>query len=158
MAIDAGKFIDEYLEANDKSKYVKKHIITDYIDYETKVAQANDIVIKSVTEIDGDNVKFKMNTTTRYVLWCIAVYKLYTDITFDQINIMLQFNLLEKHEVMKVIYEFIGKDVERFKTTVEMCLNDYLTNNRSSIAFFENKINDFIQLTKNIDLQGVNGE
>jgi hypothetical protein len=63
---------------------------------------------------------------------------LYTDLEFDQTNVLVQFNLLEQYGITEAIINAIGEDYDSFRTIVNMTLDDTMQNERSLISYLEN--------------------
>jgi len=144
--MDAGKFIDEFVELKDdtaKKRFIKKHVVNHYMNFETKVSEANAILEKSCYVTEGGIRKYRRNSAIRYMLFVLSVYKNYTDIEIDTTNSLLQFNLLEKNQVFPLIVNEIGADYEQFKIILETAFEDDDANYRSlsgQIDRFENAV------------------
>lgn len=139
--MDIGRFITDYVKTAStkvKEDMIKKHVVATYIPYETKVAEAKKIVeTTSFTKVDNRRT-FWMDTTTRYILFMKEVIVLYTDLEWDQINFLIQFNLLEQYGILDQIIANIGSDYEKFQTVLNMTLDDMMTNERSFLSYVEN--------------------
>lgn len=80
------EFIEEYnKQINDdaKTKFIKKHIVTDYVNYEEKIVLCKNVINASTYVLDengsySDIIKF--NTPTRYMLYTLTIIDTYTDI------------------------------------------------------------------------------
>ena len=135
--MNIGKFIDEYTKTPStqiKDGLITKHVVATYVPYETKMAEAKEIVETTCyKKVDGKQV-FWMDTPTRYVLLMKEVISLYTDLEWDQTNFLIQFNLMEQYGLIDKIVKAIGPDYPRFQTVLNMTIEDMLTNERSLLA------------------------
>lgn len=139
--MDIGKFIDKYVKSNgDKIKdaLITEHVVATYVPYETKMAEARNIVENSAFLKEDGNRSFWVNTPMRYVLFIKDVVMLYTDLEWDTTNFMIQFNLLEQYGITERIIAKIGPDFEKFQTVMNMTLDDTMTNERSLLSYLEN--------------------
>lgn len=139
--MDIGKFIDEYVNFKSeqaRDALVAKHVVATYIPYETKIAEAKNIVESSCYMDVNGKKKFWLNTPMRYILFIKAAIMLYTDLEFSDMNILLQLNLLEQYQIVEPITEKIGPDYLKFETILNMTLNDAMANERSLISYLEN--------------------
>ena len=139
--MDIGKFIDEYVNFKSeqaRDALVAKHVVATFVPYETKIAEAKNIVENSCyVEVDGKK-KFWLNTPIRYILFIKTIITLYTDLEFDTTNILLQINLLEQYQIIEPIIAKIGPDYQKFQTILNMTLDDTMANERSLISYLEN--------------------
>lgn len=148
--MNVNDFITGFNEANDKEKYIRKHIKTYYVNYEDKITEAEKIIrMSNEKEINNEKV-FMINSATRYLLFILAVIKLYTDIEIDNTNAMLQFNILEKYGVIDLLPSVIGIDYERFSTVLGMIHDDYMVNNRELVSYLENKSKVFVEVINDL--------
>ena len=139
--MDIGKFIDEYVNFKSeqaRDALVAKHVVATFVPYETKIAEAKNIVENSCyIDVNGSK-KFWLNTPMRYILFIKAVIMLYTDLEFSDMNTLLQLNLLEQYQIVEPIIAKIGPDYEKFQTILNMTLDDAMANERSLISYLEN--------------------
>lgn len=139
--MDIGKFIDKYVKSSSekvKDALVAEHIVATYIPYETKMAEAKNIIENSAFQKVDNKRRFWMNTPMRYVLFIKDVITCYTDLEWDMQNVLIQFNLLEQYGITEKIIATIGPDFEKFQTVLNMTLDDAMTNERTLLSYFEN--------------------
>lgn len=149
--MDIGIFIDDYVKVItdkarlDKAKLdkakadiVSKHVKATYVPYETKVAEAKNILNFCCYDKDG---KFRIDSTLRYVLFIKVVVTLYTDLEWNAENFMIQFDLMEQYKIIDEILKEIGDDVQSFETVLAMVYDDIVTNERSLLSRIESLIN-----------------
>lgn len=142
------EFVEKYNEAKQKNAFVNKHIVTNYITYETKISLAKNIVeISMYKDINGKKV-FVPNTPVRYMLFVQALIDSYTDLEWDTkvneqgesvLDVSASFNNLEKNGAVETLIAAIGDDVTKFTTVLNMVVDDETDLNRSIIPFFETK-------------------
>ena len=123
------EFIEEFNKSQNKEACVKKHIITDYINFERKVAICNLISKKLIVE-NGDLIK---NTPMVYENFILSLVKEYTDIELTAENNIADFNLIEKNEVSDILAKVIGRDAKAFNTILDMTINDTIDNHNNLI-------------------------
>ena len=156
--MNIGKFIDEYTKtpsAQIKDGLITKHVVATYVPYETKMAEAKEIVKTTCyKKVDGKQV-FWMDTPTRYVLLMKEVISLYTDLEWDQTNFLIQFNLMEQYGLIDKIVKAIGPDYSRFQTVLNMTIEDMITNERSLLSKIDSWLSSakitFEELANTID-------
>ena len=129
------KGYDKFTSPDAKTKYIKKHIVADYVPYIKKINEAQRIIKASMYMDD----KFHVNTPARYMLTMIAVAQMYLDLKFDTMNMMLQFDMLEKRGINDMFPGLIGVDYDRFTTLISMMYDDEIMNTRDLTAFLETK-------------------
>lgn len=132
-------FINEYNSKSDREKepFVKKHIITDYVPYEEKIAECKNIIKNSMYTADG---AFNDNQTTRYMLFTLAVVKYYTDLEVNYDNVLEDFNLIERYGISDSLRELI-EDYLRFVTVLNMMVDDVVAKETDLIGFINDKLN-----------------
>lgn len=146
-------FIEEYKKIKNedsREKFIRKHIIKTYIPYEYKMAASRAIVRDSSyngkTPTGED--KFQLDTPIRYVLFYVEVIISYTDIEVDREDILNDFNMLDENNILEQIIKYIETDYRKFETVLSMVSDDFNTNNRTAVSFFENKINELYEFLK----------
>lgn len=138
------EFVEKYNEAKQKNAFVNKHIVTNYITYETKISLAKNIVeISMYKDINGKKV-FVPNTPVRYMLFVQALIDSYTDLEWDKtddgvLDVSEDFNDLEKNGLVEIIIAAIGDDITKFTTVLNMVVDDTIDTNRSIVPFLETK-------------------
>lgn len=143
------EFIEEYKKANDKEKFVLKHIVENYIPYEEKITICKNIIDKSnYKEINGVNI-YSPNTPMRYMLFVVTILKRYTDIDIEE-NILDVFNQLSQNNVIDIILAYIPKqEYDSMEMVLNMCKNDFIDRDRSLVGYFDAKFQAFQLLFEN---------
>lgn len=137
-------FINEYNNKTDREKdaFLKKHIITDYVPYEKKIAECKNIINSSMYTADGH---FNDDQTTRYMLFTLAVVKHYTDFEVNYDNVLEDFNMLERYGISEKLSELI-MDSHRFVTVLNMMVDDVVSRETNIVRYFEGKLDAFQML------------
>lgn len=138
------EFVEKYNETKQKNAFVNKHIVTNYITYETKISLAKNIVEVSMYKYINEKKRFIPNTPVRYMLFVQALIDSYTDLEWDKtddgvLDVSEDFNNLEKNGLVEIIIAAIGDDITKFTTVLNMVVDDETDLNRSIIPFFETK-------------------
>ena len=129
------KGYDKFTSPDAKTKYLKKHIVTDYVPYIKKINEAQRIIKASTYRDD----KFHLNTPARYMLTMVSVATMYLGIEFDSTNMVIEFDMLEKRGINDMFQGLIGVDYDRFTTLISMMYDDEIMNTRDLTAFLETK-------------------
>jgi len=138
------EFVEKYNEAKQKNAFVNKHIVTNYITYETKISLARNIVEVSMYKYINEKKRFIPNTPVRYMLFVQALIDSYTDLEWDKtddgvLDVSEDFNNLEKNGLVEIIIAAIGDDITKFTTVLNMVVDDTIDTNRSIVPFLETK-------------------
>lgn len=138
------EFVKKYNEAKQKNAFVNKHIVTNYITYETKISLARNIVEVSMYKYINEKKRFIPNTPVRYMLFVQALIDSYTDLEWDKtddgvLDVSEDFNNLEKNGLVEIIIAAIGDDITKFTTVLNMVVDDTIDTNRSIVPFLETK-------------------
>lgn len=142
------EFVDGYKNATDKAKYMSKHMVTDYIPYETKVAISRGIVANAYSDSIDNHAT---DSTQAYLLFIVAVYNGYFDLQFTKGKIIEEFNELEKEGINDRLSSVVGPDYERLSTVFNMVTDDYVEDHRSVGAVIANLVKLFNSLSDEID-------
>ena len=143
------EFVAKYNETKQKNAFLNKHIKTHYINYETKISLAQNIVnISMYKEINGKKT-FIINSPIRYMLFVQALIDYYTDLEWDKgvdengnevLDVSKGFNALEQSGAVEALIATIGDDVTKFTTVLNMVVDDEIDARRSIVPFIETKI------------------
>lgn len=124
-----------------RKKYVEGIIIKDkYVDYLVKVTAARDIVSISGFDDDGN---IKVNSCKQYTLYVYTLLSHYTNLDIESGDWTVSFDLLEKNDLIEMILSYIPeKELKNFQTVLEMCRNDFMTNNYEIHNFIRSNIDN----------------
>lgn len=123
------QFIEEFNKSQNKETYVKKHMTTDYISFERKIAISNLIAKKMILD-NGDLIK---NTPLVYENFILSLVREYTDIELIPENNLADFNLIERYGVSDILAKAIGRDAKTFNTILDMVINDIIDNHNNLV-------------------------
>lgn len=141
------EFIEEYKKTQNTSNLVGKHIVATYIPFERKIALSKRIInVSMYSNVNGNKV-FTPNTPTRYMCFVLAIIENYTDIRISESNEPIVigtsnlecFNLFEENGVVEKIVEAVGEDVTKFRTVLDMTIQDTLDRERNLVNFLSTK-------------------
>ena len=131
------EFIEGFNAAENKEKFVNKHIKTDYVVYATKIATCQRIVQACMYDEDG---RFAPNTPMRYMLFVVSIIELYTDIEFDATDKLSGFDDLEACGADNYIVNAVASDFSKFESVMNMTVDDAVDRSRNLIDYFDGKI------------------
>lgn len=132
--ISVNAFLREYgIAAKQKGSametFIKKHIVTDYIDFLTKSVYCEKIIDVTCYIKDGERKIVKINSANRYLFYIMRMIELYTDIELNQERIWEDYDKLNKAGAIGVIMAAIPKSEQsEFSTILNMKLDDFRDN------------------------------
>ena len=119
--------------------FIKKHIVTDYVDFLTKSVHCEYIVDATSYIKDGDKKIVKINSINRFMLFTMRLIDLYTDIEINSQNIVGDYDKLNKAGALNVIISAIpDNEYAEFSTILNMQLDDFRDNQYSLTALLYN--------------------
>lgn len=130
-----------YKKDDDKIRFLKKHLKTDYLDYELKMTISKGILDQCrYTDVVGRKV-YSPNGPVEYECKIIAlIQSYYKDIELrDGEDRLVDFNLLEKHDISKYMIAAIGEDIKRFDAVYGMIRED-IEYKESFVPWLDTKI------------------
>ncbi|MCR4717538.1 MAG: hypothetical protein K5656_10180 [Lachnospiraceae bacterium] len=141
--MDYIKVVAQYKTSKDKETFIKKRIKTQYVPYVEKLREALNIANASThIEIDSKQV-YKKDTPMMRFLSMNKLVSLYTDITFDNSNVVGMYDALSKEGLMPLLLSSIpATEVSEFMSLVDMCVNDIYENERELSTIIENKLEE----------------
>lgn len=134
-------FIEQYHNATDKPKFLKKIIFRYHMPYVDKLAAAQSIVKLSTYDEEGN---FRINSPQRYLLWVQAILHGYTTLETGDAFIT-SYDALDQEGLIEEIIAAIGKDAEALQTIISMTLDDLLTNERDLVSYVDHKSETIMQ-------------
>ena len=127
--------------------FVKEHIKNIYIPYEQKIAAANAIVNVSYWNSDEESTKkFHVDSTAKYMLTCMTMLDLYTDIERSKSNgeMLSDFNKLNEYGIFDIIVSNINKrEIQEFNMVLQMLCDDIIANEYELHSFISNQVERF---------------
>ena len=136
---------------DDQVEFVKEHIKADYVPFEKKADIAKAITQASyyVKEKDINNneiQKFRADSVAKYMLTCMALIDLYTDIerNKNEGKVLEDFNKLNEHGIFDVIIQNMPqRELKEFNMVIQMTIDDLLTNEYEMHSFVRNQVERF---------------
>ena len=149
MNID--EFVKEFSETSDKVQYIKKHIVEKYVPYEKKIAICKNIIESADYTPTIEDIKKKYyspNTPLRYVLFCMSIIDVYTDIVLNKTddnnnNVIGGFNSLNSIKVFEILFKELDKEYREIETILNMMIDDTVNKENNLVSFFSTKIDSF---------------
>lgn len=125
-------------------------ITTDYIPYIQKVSECKNIAdITSHKEVAGKKV-FVADSTTRHLFYIMKLVSLYTDIEFEDNELVDAYDELNKNSYLDILFGQVKSDeagafsaiplseLREFKSIMDMTMDDVYENERSTSAILGN--------------------
>lgn len=118
--------------------------VKDYEKYEVVCAICDQIIANSYFTTDG---QFKVDSCKKYLLYVSALLNTYTNIRFDENDMLGDFNLLQRYGLIDVIINYIPEaQVAMFDSVLNMKSNDIMTNYYEPHAFVKEQLVKFAPL------------
>lgn len=140
-------FIKEFNERTDKIQCIKEHIVEKYVPYEKKMAICKNIIESAdyTPQIDVIDKKYYCpNTPMRFVLFCMSLIDIYTDIELEKYNdsrdVMGGFNQLDSNGVFEIFFKELDKEYNVMTTILQMMVDDCVNKENNLVSFFSSKI------------------
>lgn len=144
--ITVTEFVTKYnsLKSNDvREKYAESMIIKDkYVDYLVKQKYAQDIISISCLDNKGH---IKINSCKKYMMYINTLLTLYTNIEMSEKNCVAEFDMLDRENLIDTLLKYIPEEeLGKFDTIMQMCYDDFMTNNYEIHAFITKTADDVI--------------
>jgi len=157
MAIKLTAFMTSYkFKKTDEEKLdmLKKHIKNEYVPYEKKAdiakAIADNSYWESETLPDGTEVKnLHVNSVAKYMLTCIAIFDLYTDIERQKGDgkMLDDFNTLNSSGIFDLLIQNVDqRELKEFNMILSMTCDDVIANEFENHAYISKQIDRFGKL------------
>lgn len=156
MAIKLSFFMTKYKNKKtdeEKIEFVKEHVKNEYIPLEQKANVAKAIVDSSYWKEEkfGDEVtkKFYVDSVANYMLKCMAMIDLYTDIERQKADgkMLDDFNTLNGSGILDLIIQNIDqRELKEFNMVIQMVQDDTISNEYENHAFISNQVERFGKL------------
>lgn len=118
--------------------------VKDYERYEVVCVICDQIIANSYFTTDG---QFKVDSCKKYLLYVSALLNTYTNIKFDENDMLGDFNLLQRYGLIDVIINYIPEaQVAMFDSVLNMKSNDIMTNYYEPHAFVKEQLVKFAPL------------
>lgn len=136
-----------------KKNYVVSVVKNQYMPYENKVTICQKIVEATyyITTKDKDGNerrKLHVNSTAKYMLYCLNIVNTYTSIEINFKNSLEEFNLLNGSECLDLIFQHIpDREKQEFRKILDLVESDLMQNEYEIHAFISNQVERFGELT-----------
>ena len=135
----------------EKEKMLLEHIKNEYIPFEKKADVAKAIVEASYwrkeKDVNGiENSVLHIDSVAKYMLTCMAMIDLYTDIERTKNNgkILEDFNTLNGSGILdSVINNIDQRELKEFNMVLQMTCDDLMANEYENHAFIRNQVERF---------------
>lgn len=131
----------------EKEQIIKEHILDVYIPYEQKAEVANAIVKGSFYQNTDDGKQvFHIDSIAKYMLSCIAIFDLYTDIERSKTKgkMLDDFNTLNRYGIFDYLIQNINqRELKEFNMVLQMASEDIISNEYEPHAFIRNQVERF---------------
>lgn len=155
------QFVTQYKRSEDTAEFCKSHIITSYVDYQTKLTEIRKIAdlgnyssIPALAE-SGEMRIFRRNTPIMYYLLKMRLLIDYTDIDIKDGEELEVFNALDEiGAVDNLISSIPENEVVKWNTMLQMVNDDIYMNDRDLTSFLETKV-EALSVVMNTMLSGL---
>ena len=143
-SIKIDKLKDSYIKDN---LNVKKYVgIADKINLVERIVNATMFVFKN----DEITNEIKSDTIGRFLLTTLSIIDVYTDIEIDYGNIMEEYDLLSKDNIINILIGENGvipqSEVSEINVLISMRVDDVIQNNFTTHAFIQNQVTRFSEM------------
>lgn len=146
-------FVIQYNTAKDKEAFCKKHVTTKYVPYADKMSKASGIAYASTHSVPDQPQIYKKNTPALYFSTIIRLLSLYTDIEYDEKNVVDVYDKLSECGALNILLSAIPEsEVTEFRALVDMYVSDIYESERDISSVIENKM-EAIRLVANTVLE-----
>ena len=126
---------------------IKERIKNKYVPIEEKQVRTNNIIKSSFYEKRDDGTEvFHVNSVAKYMLTCMTLLDLYTDLERNQKEgkILEEFNKLNEQGVFDILVQSVDqRELKEFNMVLDMESSDVMANEYEPGAFVRNQIERF---------------
>lgn len=113
----------------------KKHIVKKYVPYLEKVTKCEHIVS---TTMKNETGSFHQSTPSRFLVFTMTLIKNYTDLEINSEALWEEYDKLDEVGALMPLNAAMPQaEVGEFNTILAMAVEDYMTNNRSMVSYFD---------------------
>ena len=124
-------------------------IKTEYVPYTTKMAEAREIVNRTMYIEENGQKKFWLNTPMQYHLFLQRIIANYTDIEFE--NPVEDYDALNKEGLIDTIISAIpASEYQQFDMILKMTRDDEIANIKTLTSWLENKFDTVLMLLSSV--------
>lgn len=144
--------IKEFVEGIKNGKIsVEDHVLDRYVPIEEKQARAEMIVENAYYSVRDDGTReFRANSVALYMMMCMTLLDLYTDIEREG-NILEDFNALNEVGVFKFICQNVSKrEIDEFKNVLDWQEKDLIKNEYEIGGYMQRQVERFALILGNV--------
>lgn len=126
--------------ANQRSKWLKETVVINkHVSWSSKVTLAKAIINASCFD---ENMNFHVDTPKRTLLTAVGIFTLYTNIDFDDKNVVNDWDVLAESELILKLASMVNSqsDSDSFEKIVDMVYEDAKINEYEPHAFITKKL------------------
>lgn len=138
------EFVEKYQKAKDieRNKLLQEINVKSYIPYAEKVVHSEAVLSQSAKRVNG---VLQMTSSRRFLTFATSVIKLYTNLELNIERPHEDYDLLRESDLIDVIMEKVGKDIDEFTTVFNMTWDDMVYNENNWKVFFATQLNNFMK-------------
>ena len=142
-------FVEEYKNAKNKTEFLKNHITTDYVSFETKYAEAQEIARRAMTGKNPDGTTYtRRNTPMQFYMFAIRALSMYTDIEYGNEEVLDMYNAFNKNGIFDALFTptetgdspIPQREYAEFRGYVLQACDDYYENQMNLTSYLDTKI------------------
>lgn len=149
--------VDEIIKKRDELEKIKKeydysvHLKMKYMPYTRKCALVKGVIDNtSYAEIDGKKY-YRRNTAGMLFVFTMQLIANYTDLEFEQQDVVKTYDALMESGVMNgLMNEIPEEEISILRGMLDMQRDDEEVNNHSLVSFFENKADALVMAMDSI--------
>lgn len=131
-------FVIQYKKSKEQEAFVTKHVKKSYMPYAEKLALAKSIANRTSWNEDG---KYERNTTLQAWLLQTNMISYYTDITWEDTEVIQAYDSLVESGAFELIFSYIPESERvQLQAITDMFISDIYTNFRDIPAWLDSKI------------------
>ena len=131
---------------DERRNMIAEHVKNEYVPYEKKADYAQAIINNCYWETVDGVKKFHVNSIAKYMMTCMAIIDLYTDIERQKADgkMLEDFNWLNSSGALDLIIQKIDpKELKEFNMVLKMTEDDLMTNEYENHAFIRSQVERF---------------
>lgn len=139
------EFVEKYNDSKNKEEYLRSVCKTEYVPFETKVADCNRI-LKSTSYTNTEPNMYKQNSSSRKMLFLLTLIERYLDVDIDYTNALEEYNKLCMISMDRIFDSFNDElpastrvDIGRYEDILYDMESDLRENERSIIGYLDSK-------------------
>lgn len=140
--IAVNEFITTYTSADDKKAVINNIIVNKYIPFRIKLNCSQNIIVNH--NLTDNNIQ--SDTGRMYLSFTASVLRLYTNLDISATETDVDYDMLQEHGLIDIIFQSIGKDLEEYRKIFAMCEEDFRSNYLSTHSFVQRQLGKIINV------------